>query len=183
MPEERNFDQRVQGIETLIRKLDSAGDPATRALARELVQSVMDLHGAGLGRILELIYEQGDAGLKMIDALGDDRLTGSVLLLYGLHPVDLETRVRRALEKASAVVHAHGGSIELLSVTDGVVSLRLHGVKDRAAAAAVKAAIDNEIYAAAPDAVAVHGLEAIAGPDFIPLVQLAASSAAAESRP
>jgi hypothetical protein len=46
-------------------------------------------------------------------------------LLYGLHPVDFETRVMQALEKVRPYLQSHGGSVDLLSVDEGVVRLRL----------------------------------------------------------
>jgi len=176
MPEQKEFDQRVQGIETTLRNLDTVSDP-TRALAKELLQSVMDLHAAGLRRMLEMIFDKGDAGTDLIDDFGEDRLVGSLLLLYGFHPVELETRVGRALEKAAPVARRHGGQLELVKISGAVVTLRLHGIDDRAAAAAVKVAVDAEMYAAAPDVVSIQGLEMFGGPDFFPLTQLAAPSA------
>ena len=109
-----------------------------------------------------------------MDGIGEDRLAGSLLMLYGLHPQDLETRVRRALDRASVKLHSHGGRLELVDITDGVVTLKLHGIAERSAATAAKAAIDAEIYASAPDVVSIRGLEMFAGPDFVPLAQLSA---------
>ena len=181
MGETKGFEERLQGIEEALRRIESTADPSTRAVARELVQSLMDLHAAAIRRMLEVVYEKGEAGAAMIDQWGDDPVTGGILLLYGLHPLDLNTRVQRALEKASPVVHAHGCRLELVGVTDGTVTLRLHGIRDRAAAAAIKARVDAEIYAAAPDAVAIRGLEMFGGPDFIPLTQLASAPATLEA--
>ena len=46
----------------------------------------------------------------------------TVLLLYGLHPHPIETRVRQALDKVRPYLDSHGGNVELLSVNDGVVN-------------------------------------------------------------
>src|SRR5579862_2216921 len=106
MPEpmsvEQEFHQRIQSVEQLIGKIDEAADPALRATVRELVQIVMDLHGAGLERMLELIRAAGEGGAGIVAHMGRDELVGSLLVLHGIHPANLETRVEQALEKARA---------------------------------------------------------------------------------
>ena len=63
------------------------------AHAKELMESLMELHGAGFDRILEIAAAAGNNDL--IEAFARDNLVGSLLVLYGLHPDDFETRVRR----------------------------------------------------------------------------------------
>src|SRR5579863_5941939 len=87
----RQIDRIVQHLETV--------DPDARATAKELVQLLMDLNAAGLERMLEIVSQTGMAGEDILHRFTRDPLASSVLLLYGLHPVDLETRVRRALDK------------------------------------------------------------------------------------
>src|SRR5579862_8096191 len=116
MPETKGFEERLREIEEALRRIESGSDPAARAMARGLVQSLMDLHATAIRRMLEMAYDKGEAGAGLIDAWAEDPVTGGILLLYGLHPLDLETRVNKALEKASPVVHAHGGRLELLGV-------------------------------------------------------------------
>ncbi|MEP6956794.1 MAG: NifU family protein, partial [Chthoniobacterales bacterium] len=93
-------------------------------------------------------------GQGMIDELGDDELVSSLLLVHGLHPLDLESRVRNALEKVGPRLAQHGGSVDLLGVTrDGVVRLRLagncHGCPS--SILTLKFSIEEAIYAAAQD--------------------------------
>ena len=45
--------ERIQAIEALIRQVEESADPATRAGVRELVQAILEYHGAGLERIAE----------------------------------------------------------------------------------------------------------------------------------
>jgi Fe-S cluster biogenesis protein NfuA len=90
-------------------------------------------------------------------------LISSLLLLHGLHPQDLEERVAAALERVRPDLHAHGGDVELLSIDDGVVRLRMQGNCDGcpSSAATLKFTIEQAIYAAAPDvaAIEVEGIE------------------------
>ncbi len=54
-------------------------------------------------------------------------MVASMLLLHGLHPDDIETRVRRGIEKVRPYLQSHGGDVELASVRDGIVRLVLRG--------------------------------------------------------
>src|SRR5690349_16481580 len=99
MLEEKQFQRRIEQIETLIAKLDQSADPELRACAKDLVRLIMDFHGAGLERMMYMISQSGDPGRNIIERFDRDDLVRSLLLLYGLHPVNFEERVRRAIEK------------------------------------------------------------------------------------
>ena len=176
--EEKEFQQRIQKIETLVRKVEGLPDAEARASALQLFQLVMDLHGAGVERMMNIVFEAGEPGRAIIDNLGSDDLVGSLLLLYGLHPLDLEARVIRALEKLRPYMRSHGGSVELLGVNDGVIRLRLEGSSNGCGSSAqtLKATIEEVIFDAAPD---MAGLEIEGGlekPFASGLVQLAGLS-------
>ena len=158
MHEEKGFNQRMQQVEGLIRKIENLPDPEARATAVELVQSLMDFHGAGLDRLMEIVSEAGEAGYRIFDQFAQDDLVGSLLLLYGLHPVPLETRVMQALDKVRPYLDSHGGNVELLGVADGVVRLRLQGSCKTCPSSAMtlKLAIEEAVYAAAPDVAVIE---------------------------
>lgn len=180
--------QRMQRIESLLREAEQMPDPKAKARTRELMQAVLDLHGAGLEKILEHLAGT-DAGAALIDALGRDELVGGLFLLHGLHPVDLETRVRQALDKVRPYLRSHGGNVELLSAADGKVRLRMEGSCHGCPSSAVtlKLAIEEAIYAAAPDLAALE-VEGVVEPKpaphstFIPVEELAGSNGARARR-
>ena len=45
-------ERRIAAIEELVQRLETAADPATRAVSQELVRAVMELHGTALERML-----------------------------------------------------------------------------------------------------------------------------------
>jgi Fe-S cluster biogenesis protein NfuA/nitrite reductase/ring-hydroxylating ferredoxin subunit len=153
-----DFVSRMQQVEGLIRKMENLPDPEARAAAVELVQSLMDFHGAGLARLMEIVAEAGEAGYAIFDRFAVDDLVGSLLLLYGLHPVTLEERVRQALDKVRPYLDSHGGNVELIGITDGVVRLRLQGSCKSCPSSSMtlKLAIEEAIYAAAPDVATIE---------------------------
>ena len=106
----------------------------------------------------------------MIRKCGRDELVSSVLLLYGLHPEDLHTRVTRALEKSRPFLESHSANAELISIgEDGTVTLRLE-VKSSgcgSSAALVKSTLEAAMQNAAPDAASIVVEEAGAFADAI----------------
>jgi Fe-S cluster biogenesis protein NfuA len=153
-PTSRAFQDRIGRIENLIQGLDGITDEKVRGQARELVEALLEMQGAGLERVMEIVYDSGPTGQSTIDELGRDELVSSLLLVHGLHPLDLESRVRNALEKVGPRLAQHGGSVELLGVTrEGAVKLRLagncHGCPS--SILTLKFSIEEAIYAAAPD--------------------------------
>ncbi len=156
---DKEFQERVRKIETLIQDIDRINDPAARTHATSLVQALLDLHGTGLERMLETIYDKGVQGALLIEDFGRDELISALLLLHGLHPFTLQERVMHALEKVRPYMKTHGGNVELVSVTDdNVVRLKLAGSCNGCASSRVtlKYAVEDAIYTAAPD---VAGIE------------------------
>jgi Fe-S cluster biogenesis protein NfuA len=157
MPGQPEFQKRLQSIERLLGEIGAAADPSLRTSVQQLVQLVMDLHGAGLERILELIRADAAGGEGLIQKLGRDELVASLLVLYGLHPLDLEARVTEALDKARVRLRSHQGEVELLSIQDGAVRLRLHanGHGCGSTAEALKEIVEDAVYQSAPDVTAL----------------------------
>lgn len=145
--------QSIQKIERLVSQIEQIAAPDTRALAVELVQAMMEYHGRGLERMLEIIAAEGETGYALIDELGGDELTASLLLLYGQHPQPLEARVKKGLDQARPILQTHDGDMELVGIRDGVLYLRLEGTCDGCPSSAqtLKNAIEEAVYQNAPD--------------------------------
>jgi Fe-S cluster biogenesis protein NfuA len=175
--------QQMQRIGEIVEQLESNVDPSTRAMAKDLVEALMAMHGAALQQILELAADAGEPGETFIRKCGRDDLISSVLLLYGLHPENLRSRVTYALEKTRNALRAQSASAELLSVSDdGAVTVRLE-VKSTgcgSSAASVKATLEAALYNAAPDAMSIVINEtdaAFSGSGFVSVAQLRSAQA------
>lgn len=171
----------MQQVEGLVRKIESLPDAAARASALELVQALMDFHGAGLDRLMEIVAGAGEAGYAIFDDFARDDLVSSLLLLYGLHPVPLETRVMQALDKVRPYLDSHGGNVELLGITDEVVHLRLQGSCKSCPSSSMtlKLAIEEAILAAAPDVRAIEAEGVVQPPAPTGFVQIGKSNGGA----
>src|ERR1700761_1944562 len=97
MAQDPGFQKQIQRIAELVEQLEASADPSSRATARELTESMMALHGAAINRMLEIASEAGEAAKTIVSGFSQDELVSSVLLLYGLHPLDLQSRVSQAL--------------------------------------------------------------------------------------
>jgi hypothetical protein len=142
--------ENVQDIERLITEIEATADPATRTGVRQLVEAILEFHGAGIARMAEL------AGEGVVRSFARDDLAGALLLLYGLHPESFETRVQRAIDRLQGA--------ELVGIADSVV--RVKGTASREA-------IEQALYAAAPEvaAIEIEG-EPRASSTFVPLEAL-----------
>ncbi|MGI8670869.1 MAG: NifU family protein [Aridibacter sp.] len=143
----------IQKIESLVSRIETIGDAKTQAIAVELVQAMMEYHGKGIERMLEIIAEKGEQGYAIIDDLGKDELVASLMFLYGQHPVPLEERVMKGLDDARPILQTHDGDVEVLSLNNGILNLRLKGTCDGCPSSAdtLKNAIEEAVYKVAPD--------------------------------
>jgi Fe-S cluster biogenesis protein NfuA len=173
----RDFREDIQRIGGLVQEIESIADPAIRASTKDLVQSLMDLHGAALEKALEIVADAAD-GMSIIDRLGRDSLVSSVLILYGLHPEDIETRVVRAVDRVRPQLRKQGCEVELLGVVDGAIRLRVETGSHTCGSTAktLRATLEGAMYDAAPDlaSVVIEGFEEKPASGFVALDKLMA---------
>jgi Fe-S cluster biogenesis protein NfuA/nitrite reductase/ring-hydroxylating ferredoxin subunit len=127
---------------------------AARDKVNELVSLLVRLYGTGLEHILTIVYNMaGDRTDLIFNELCKDDLVASLLILHGLHPLTLEERIERALDRVRSYLHSHEGDIELLRVEDGVAYLRLagscHGCPS--STTTVRQSVERAIFEAAPE--------------------------------
>jgi Fe-S cluster biogenesis protein NfuA/nitrite reductase/ring-hydroxylating ferredoxin subunit len=111
------------------------------APALAAVQGVVGLYGEALRRLVE----RADPAT--------DELVSHLLVLHGLHPDAVETRVRRALDEVRPYLRSHGGDVQLVAVEEPVVRLRLEGTCNgcQSSTATMKLAIEEAVQRQAPE--------------------------------
>ncbi|WP_427174282.1 NifU family protein [Arthrobacter sp. 92] len=160
-------------ISSLLDALGSGG-PVARDRAEELVRQVTDLYGAGLERILQVLDGEGALTSSTLAALTSDPLVSGLLVIHGLHPLDLPARVAGALDSVRPYLGSHGGDVELLGISEeGVVRLRLLGSCQGCPSSSVtlKLAVEDAIETAAPEVTGIEVQEAApaTAPALIPV--------------
>jgi Fe-S cluster biogenesis protein NfuA/nitrite reductase/ring-hydroxylating ferredoxin subunit len=143
---------------TALLEASASGGVVARERAEELVRLVADLYGSGLERTLSILHGLGRLDDDALAALAADDLVSSLLLVHDLHPYDVATRVEQALDNVRPYLGSHGGDVELLSVGEDVVTLRLLGSCDGCPSSSVtlKLAVEGAIEAAAPEIVRIE---------------------------
>ena len=119
------FQQRVQQLGKLVVELDQMPDSGLKVAAGELIHLLMDVHGTGIERMMEIVFDSEAGGPETIDKLGADPIVRSLLLLYSLHPENLETRVQKSLDVLRPRLRNLNYGVEIISVDEGTVRLRV----------------------------------------------------------
>lgn len=123
-----DLNQQSQHIQELIEEIDSLPDPDAKALMNECIQEMLSFYGHGLEKILSIISKGNNSAAKDIyNNLIEDNFVSSLLLIHDLHPLDLKTRLHQALEKVKPYMDSHGGSVEVISLENGIAKLKLAG--------------------------------------------------------
>jgi Fe-S cluster biogenesis protein NfuA len=149
MLDANEFQADLRRLDRLLQESGRIADPAAQAHIRALVQAVLGLHAAGLERILTHLDE------PTLNACARDDIVGGLLLLHGLHPLELKGRVREALEQVRPTLQMQGCAVELVDIGDGVVRLRVEG-GSASSAPSIRQAIEEAMNGKAPDAAAVE---------------------------
>jgi hypothetical protein len=183
--ETNQFQRRLQQIGDGLTKLESVADPAVRATSKETIQLLMEMHGAALNRMLEILFQLGENGARMIDELGQDPEVSSLLVLYGLHPEDLETRVEHKLIDVRSRLFKMGAEAKLVSVSGSEVRVHvtLQGHSCGSTAQNVRTLVEEAMYEAAPEltSLVVEGLDDPKPSGFVAMESLVGSTMARDT--
>ena len=144
--------QCVGRMETSIEALESIADPNARGLARDLLESALDLHAIALAKVLTICQET-ENGEVLIRNLLADAYVGAVVLLHGLHPQDAEGRLRSKLAEMRPHWGVRGFRVELTHVdrTAARVQVAVSDNADRGTNKALALEIEQVLTEAAPD--------------------------------
>ena len=144
-------------VEELLESLKAGGFGRAAPAAEELVGLLVGLYGDGLAQIATILAESGPGGAAMLARLADDPLVESLLLLHGLHPLDVDARIQRALDRVRPDLGSHAGGVEYLGVAAGVARLKLEGSCSGcpSSTVTVQLAIEGAVLDAAPEVTSV----------------------------
>jgi len=151
------FQLHTRRVDELIQRVSALTDSEARTSALELVQAIMDLHGSTVSRLLELLEDAGETGRNLLARLASDPMVCGLLVLHGIHPVPLEQRIERAVQKLAPQLRKSGTRVEVLGIMDGVVRLDLEKEAHelRYSPEKIQATIEQAILEAAPEVVEI----------------------------
>ncbi len=146
------FQQRMRQVEGLVDQIETHPDPSARELSRRLTQALLDLHEVGFRRMLELLA--GDSNTWTVPlAWQNDPLVSNLLILHQLHPLDVKTRIAKALAELQPLLDKHQVNLEILELTDEQVQLEMSGGCGGCGSSeqAIRREVDAAICASAPE--------------------------------
>jgi NifU-like domain len=167
------FQARAEQVEHLVERIREVSDESLRNTALKLLQSVMDLHGEGIARIVEMLSES-EAGRSSLFKLGSDPLICGLLVLYGVHPVSLEGRVAAAIDRIAPKVRKQRARVELVSIVDSVVRLKIERTGNGSQSDVLTRMIEQVVREAAPEVVDIV-FEGVIPSGFIPINMIQAA--------
>jgi len=141
-------------IESLLGEIRAA-DPAVAGRAEAVVGLLVDLYGEALARLVDM------AGTDLAGQMADDPLLASLLVLHGLHPLPVEARIERALDRIRPGLG--GKQLDVVKLEDGgTLRLRLSSPLDGCPSTigTVQQTIEEAVTEWAPEisAVSIEGL-------------------------
>ncbi len=125
-----SFDQLLRRLEELIGDIERLDEPL-RAQVLELLDGIDALHRMALGRLGSLVPPE-----ELERARTGDPVVAWLLDAYAVG-VDERAAAEAALAPIRPYIHSHGGAVEVLGVSAGVVRLRLTGACAGCAAASI----------------------------------------------
>jgi hypothetical protein len=142
--------ERVAAVGRRLEQLERSGLPGERERSRELVHDLLEAHRLAIARILERVAgTSGGPDLPL--RLCDDAEIAAILMLHGLHPLDLQTRVRQTVAALVPRLAAQQADLELLELDAcGRVRLRLEHRGQRSAS--LREQVEEEFARRAADA-------------------------------
>jgi Fe-S cluster biogenesis protein NfuA len=145
--------EQSRKLQRLVEQAEQLRDPVARALMHECLHSLVSFYGDGLAQAMKVVQGCGPAGEHVYSQLVQDPVVRGLLLIHGLHPVDLPTRLKRAMEQVRPYMQSHGGNVELLSLENDRARFRLQGACKTCPSSAVtmELALRRAIEEACPD--------------------------------
>lgn len=122
-----DLSQLVERLDELLGRIDEAGEPL-RSTVYELLDGVDTLHRSA---VRELVLALGPEAADVLAARHP-----AIAWLFEAYVPDERALAESALDGVRPFLHSHGGDVQVLDATDGVVRVRLEGACDGCSASA-----------------------------------------------
>ncbi len=136
-PGELAYREILDRVSLLATRLLDHSNPQVATDIEEILDWLDVYHREGLGRLVDMVRQW--RGELFLEQAALDPVVGELLSTYSLG-VDVDAAasqrvIQLALDEVRPYIHSHGGEVEVISVSDGVVQLRMHGTCDGCTAA------------------------------------------------
>jgi Fe-S cluster biogenesis protein NfuA len=172
------------GIEEQVRALEAVADPAARAMAMNLVASVLKLHEAGMERMLQIVEESGGNAEGLLASFRRDPLVCALLVLHDLNDEAPDVRVQQALQDLQPQLVKLGATATVLRLDPDAVSIRI-GVSGHGCGStgeSIRSLVERTIMDAAADIGEIDVKLDAPDPAFVPISAIQSGAAHSTSK-
>ncbi|MEV0153805.1 hypothetical protein AB0H57_08710 [Micromonospora sp. NPDC050686] len=161
------LDPRLARLDAVLGQLEQTPG-RTAELALEAVETLTEVYGEALARIIDLAADSPRA----LGGFTNDDLLRHLLLLHHIHPDPPERRVARAVDDLRPQLRTQGAEIMLAGVQDGVARISLSASSCGGGGAALRDLVREQVLTFAPELSAVDVVAPAPAPALIPLAAL-----------
>jgi Fe-S cluster biogenesis protein NfuA len=172
------------GIEEQVRALETVADPAARAMAMNLVASVLKLHEAGMERMLQIVEDSGGNAEALLASFRRDPLVRALLVLHDLNDEAPNVRVQQALQDLQPQLEKLGATATVLRLDSDAVSVRI-GVSGHGCGStgeSIRSLVERTIMDAAADIGEIDVKLDAPDPAFVPISAIQSGAAHSTSK-
>ena len=72
MPDEIQLQKRLARVETLVHQAEELADPEVRAQVQELLEHLLEFHGAAVAKMVQHTAKLGDSGRTLLETWSHD---------------------------------------------------------------------------------------------------------------
>ena len=162
---------RLDRLEDLLALVEKTPGPSGE-LALSAVTELAQVYGEALARVVDHAASAG--ATELLSAYTGDELIGHLLVLHGVHPEPVESRVARAVDEVQPAVVEHGGRLALRGIEDGVATVELTVGGCGSSGQGLRDAVREAVLCVAPELndVNIASSRPAAQPAFVPLTTL-----------
>lgn len=151
-----NAEGMVEQLNLLVEQIESYPDAKIREKTLDLVQIILALHREALRRVLTS-FDSLPKKEQMLSQIAADDVVRAILLIHGLLPNDLQTRVAVAIDELRPFLISQGGDVELLGIENGHARMRLiRNGQGAPPISTLKLEIEKALIEAAPELLGIE---------------------------
>lgn len=151
-----NAEGMVEQLNLLVEQIESYPDAKIREKTLDLVQIILALHREALRRVLTS-FDSLPEKEQILSRIAADDIVRAILLIHGLLPNDLQTRVAVAIDELRPFLISQGADVELLGVENGLARVRLiRNGQGAPPISALKLEIEKILIEAAPELLGIE---------------------------
>lgn len=144
-------------------------DDDAKAKGLTLKTAIEEFHRVGLTKVVQGL-KADPHGLELLMGMAADPAVYALFSMHGLIRADLRTRVARVIEMVRPHIQSQGGDVELDSVRDAVVFLKMPGAKGCSSTTnTLRAGVEGAIRAQVPE---IQSVEIVPNEPAVELVQI-----------